>query len=304
MTDGRTAAESPRLILILSSERSGSTLLRFLLGAHSQITAPSELFLMRYPDYRTWRVEKPVAIESLVEYFDLLGTRKTATEIDAHCARMTTVDVYRWMLSALQPNHFVVDKTPAYANSPESLNRSRVLRPFYVWLIRHPLGVIDSHMQIKRRVHRGQGIAGWYRRFGHFLASHSASRGATSALARFREFKWLLQQTNIRTFLSSVADTDQHLIRFEDLVTDPLATLQPLAGALGITIDAGVLSVTARRQKMNPALGDPNFHTHDRVEGMKATAWQARLSERNLSFETLDFLRSLFHSSASTDSAA
>ena len=47
-----------------------------MLGEHQKVVAPSEMFLLRYPDYDTWRAEKPVAMESLFEFFDLIGEPK------------------------------------------------------------------------------------------------------------------------------------------------------------------------------------------------------------------------------------
>src|SRR5207249_11768733 len=86
-----------RLILILSSERSGSTLTRVILGENSRIVAPQEMFLMRYPDYRTFRERHAVAIESLVEFFALVGQPRDAAAIDAACAGRSTPDVYQWL---------------------------------------------------------------------------------------------------------------------------------------------------------------------------------------------------------------
>src|SRR5262245_41276174 len=105
-TQSTNAQNSARLILVLSSERSGSTLLRVILGEHSRIVAPSECFLMRYPDYRTWRALKPVAIESLVEYFRLIGSPRTVADIDAECRDWSTPEVYRWLLRALPEGGF------------------------------------------------------------------------------------------------------------------------------------------------------------------------------------------------------
>jgi hypothetical protein len=45
-----TGSDQGRLILILSSERSGSTLSRVVLGANDRIVSPHEKFLRRNPD--------------------------------------------------------------------------------------------------------------------------------------------------------------------------------------------------------------------------------------------------------------
>jgi len=114
-----------RLILILSSERSGSTLTRVLLGQHSRVFAPQEMFLLRYPDYDTWRREKSVAAESMVELFDLLGTPRTIESLDRELAGMSSAAVYQWLLDQIPAAGLLLDKTPAYANNGDSLRRSR-----------------------------------------------------------------------------------------------------------------------------------------------------------------------------------
>jgi hypothetical protein len=283
-----------RLVLILSSERSGSTLLRVMLGEHSRIVAPSEFFLMRYPDYQTWRSQKPEAIESLVEYFRLLGSVRTAAEIDARCLGLSTVEVYRWLLSALPPGMFLVDKTPAYANSVDTLRRSLALDPYYIWLIRHPLAIIESHVRIKTKksgAHRLQVLRERIRQYAEALIGSRSTE--TNLLARLREMKWLLQQTNINAFLSSVPHTRKTVVHFEDLVRAPEATLQVLCSGLGIAIEPSMLQVRLKDRKMNPNLGDPNFHTHTRVDQRKAFAWRERFSESQLGIETVNLMRAI-----------
>lgn len=76
--------DDARLMFILSSERSGSTLLRFLLGEHSRLVSPQELFILRYPDFATWRARKPVAMESLLEFFRLV--REPERQVGRFCA--------------------------------------------------------------------------------------------------------------------------------------------------------------------------------------------------------------------------
>jgi hypothetical protein len=277
-----------RLMLILSSERSGSTLTRVILGAHSRIVAPAELFLLRYPDYRAWRAEKPMAFESLEEFFRLIGRPMSAADIEAHCAALSTVEVCEWMLGFLPRGSFLLDKTPAYANEGSSLRRSLALDPFYVWLVRHPLGVIESHVRIKREARRSDG--GWKGlrgrlRDGYHAYGSLAHRGMTP-IARQREIKWVVQQTIIREFLSMVPAERQCRIRFEELVTDPDAVVRKLCAALGIEIEDRMLEVCGERRVMNVHLGDPNFHKHDRIDPATATAWQQHFSEAALTLET------------------
>lgn len=281
-------AGSARLMLILSSERSGSTLTRVILGEHSRIVAPAEMFLLRYPDYRTWRAEKPMAIESLEELFQLIGKPASAAEIDAHCGGLSTHEVYRWLLGMLSPGSFLLDKTPAYSNEGISLRRSLPLDPFYIWLVRHPLGVIESHVRIKREARRR--AAGWKGLRGRLREQYdtygSLAHGGMTPLARQREIKWVVQQTIIREFLSTVSAERQCRIRFEELVTAPDPVVRRLCAALGLEAEERMLEVCAERRVMNVHLGDPNFHKHDRIDPATATAWQQHFSEEALTLET------------------
>jgi hypothetical protein len=283
------ADETSRLILVLSSERSGSTLTRVMLGEHSRIVAPAELFFMRYPDYDTWRRLKPEATASVTEYFDLIGKPRSITEIDAACRGADTARVYEWLYGFLPPRSFLLDKTPAYANTMEPLERSVPFAPFYIWLIRHPLGVIDSHVRLKekeaagaRRLKREIN-----RRFEGWLD------GGMSKLARRREQKWVTQNSNIHRFLATIPDRQKHVVRFEQLVLDPTATLQQLCTAIGIEFEEKLARPHTKRRSMKPGIGDPNFDTHSRVDSEPATGWQQRFSERSLAPATLELIRTI-----------
>ena len=292
-SNGRGAG--PRLLLILSSERSGSTLTRVVLGEHSLIVAPAEMFLLRYPDFRTWREQKPVAIESLVELFGLAGQPKSAAEIDTHCRSFSTLQVYEWLATFLRPGTFLLDKTPAYSNDGTALRRSVPLSPFYIWLVRHPLGVIESHVRIKREARRKTGgWKGFRRRVRDTLEGYGslAHRGMTP-LARQREIKWVVQQTIIREFLSTVPDDRQCRIRFEELVSDPASVVRRLCGALGLEVEPRMLEVCSERRVMNVHLGDPNFHKHDRIDPATAYAWKEHFSEDALTLETRRLMAAL-----------
>ncbi len=296
-------ARQGRLILILSSERSGSTLTRVTLGEHSRIVAPSELFLMRYPTYEAWRRLKSVAMESLVEFFELIGSPKSAAEIDAVCRDFSMLQVYQWMLGAIGPDTFLLDKTPAYANDGETLRRSLPLSPFYIWLIRHPLGVIESHVRIKREARRKPGIKGLQRtiRDGLLNLASIPHKGMTP-LARQRETKWVVQQTIIREFLATVPKAQQHTMRFEQLVSNPEATVRELCAAIGVEVEPAMLEACGARRVMNVHLGDPNFHKHDRIESNTAEAWRAHFSEDGLTLETRRLMAALGVGGASTSS--
>ncbi|MDX2165649.1 MAG: sulfotransferase [Deltaproteobacteria bacterium] len=277
-----------RLLLLLSSERSGSTLLRYLLGEHSRLVSPQELFVLRYPDYDTWRAKKAVAIESLLEYFRLIGQPKSEAEIDAACRGRSAVELCDWMLGFLPPRAILIDKTPAYANERTTLERTRPLGPFYVWLIRHPLAVIDSQVRLKEKLRSRKAASGGAAtrlraeigKLKRQLTRHDET------VARRREAKWVAQNRNIHRFLAAVPKDQQCTVYFEDLVRQPEAELTRFCDSIGLEREAAVGKLGAAPE-MNPHLGDPNFHQHRQVDAEMADDWMARYSEAWLAPETL-----------------
>jgi hypothetical protein len=235
-----------------------------------------------------------VATESLVEYFNLVGQPKSLEEIDAACAGMSMIDVYRWIMGFLPPLAFLLDKTPAYANDGETLRRSLELSPFYIWLIRHPLGVIESHVRIKREARQAPGWRGLRGRLRNAAIHYGsfAHRGMTP-LARQREVKWVVQQTIIREFLAGIPAARQCTIRFENLVRNPTETVERLCSFLGIDVEPKMLEVCGERRTMNVNLGDPNFHKHDRIDPATADGWRSVFDEDALTLETRRLMASL-----------
>jgi len=273
--------------MLLSSERSGSTLLRVMLGEHSRIAAPQELFLMRYPTFDAWRAEKAEAFESLVELFFLLGQPRTEAAIDAACRGRSSAEVYDWICAQLPSGGLLLDKTPAYANDMATLLRSAALEPFYIWLIRHPLGVVDSHVRLKRAEQRRQ--ARPLRALRPVRDALARLTNGMTAVARERETKWVRQNTNLRTFLRRVPETQHAIVHFEDLVRTPRRALGELCAHIGLRFEPAVLQPQTR-QLMNPHLGDPNFHLHAGIDATPAERWRAAYDESVLRDETLQLM--------------
>ena len=284
-----------RLLLVLSSERSGSTLMRFTLGRHSRLVSPSEMFLMRYVEYDDWRSRKSVAMHSLLEYFELVGHPKSPEELDSMLATLSTADVYRKLFEYLPAGGILVDKTPAYGNEMATLERSRELEPYYLRIVRHPLGVIDSHLRIKDREKRERAEQGPLHRrlLAPFTGVLRRINGAREALARKREAKWVQQNRNFRQFLATVPGDQQTTIYFEDLVREPEATILQVCRAMGLSEEPNVLEFGGDRPEMNPHLGDPNFHTHQTIDTKPAYDWAERMSESWLMPQTPQLMKAL-----------
>ncbi|MGE0354535.1 MAG: sulfotransferase [Gemmatimonadales bacterium] len=281
-----------RLILLLSSPRSGSTLLRVVLGGHSRVVAPAELFLLLFPDFDTWRRERPLAIRSLVEIFELIGIPRPRADIEAACRGKPIEEVYHWLLASLPADTALLDKTPAYATDPAVLERSRAWDPFYIWLVRHPLGSIDSFIRLKQQeLFWPFGLA---RRLKDGLQARLF--GGMSRRARRREDLWVRQNRTIRDFLATVPPERKHALRFEDLLYNPAETLGMLCGQMGLVPEEGMLE-RAGRQIVRGGLGDPNFHRHDGISTAPALNWRTRYDESILSARARDLVREIWRRS-------
>jgi Sulfotransferase family len=276
-----------RLILILSSERSGSTLTRVILGEHSRIVAPQELFLMRYPTFREWREQKSVAVESLVEFFQLIGQPHDVEWIDRQARDMSIHEAYAWMMSFIRPEQYLLDKTPAYANDGDILRRSVPLEPYFIWLIRHPLAVIESHLRLKFKEQHTRDVIGLGRKLRDQVVDQVArfSHGLLP-MSRGREVKWVVQNLTIREFLSTVPTDRQCVIKFEELVRNPGATVEQLCQFLQLPVEDAMLDACGARKVMNVNLGDPNFHKHDKIDPATADIWKEFFTEDRLTMET------------------
>jgi len=280
-----------RMLFVLCSERSGSTLLTRMLGRHPAIIAPSELWLLRYPDFHTWRGEKPQAIHSLCELAPRLHLPEDPAGLAARFEDSDTLSIYRSLLAAAPAGSVIVDKTPAYANETAILERSRVLDAHYIWLLRHPLGVIDSESRLadKRAIEAGRG--GWCRRFKQII--QRKLNGGLTRHERRREGKWLLQNRNIEAFLRTIPPSRQSTIFFENMLIDPQAHLAGACGILDLPFDEAMLDPFADAADIKPGLGNPNFHTRARIETAPIDSWRECYSTRQLHAATLDFMHGI-----------
>lgn len=198
--------------------------------------------------------------------------------------------MYRWLFDFLSPGTFLVDKTPAYANDPTALARSAALAPFYVWLIRHPLGVIDSHVRLKQRERSRRPVPRRMLRPLRDVVERLVT--GMTGVARERETKWVLQNLNLRTFMQRVPSGQRATVHFEDLVRAPERVMRELCTAIGIDPEPR-MSQPDTVQRMNPQLGDPNFHLHPGIEADPADGWRSRYDETPLRAETVRLMQQI-----------
>ena len=298
----RTATrKNRRAIFVLSPPRSGSTLLRAMLAGHPRLFAPPELYLLSYDnlaDRKRWfsgshRSQLEGNIRALMQ-----ARNQSAEEAQALVNRLEEracpTQEYYAMLQEWLGDRILVDKTPAYAVDPETLQRAEDYfeDAFYIHLLRHPYAMIRSFEEAKLDQL-------WYPRL---VGTDSGSLDAFPfARRQLAEMIWLILNQNIVAFLKGVAAKRQFQLRFEDVVSDPQPAMEALCVALGLEFAPAMLNPQDdKKQRMTDGLhdvsrmiGDPKFHQFKRIEASVADQWKQAYETDFLSDAALQLAQTL-----------
>jgi hypothetical protein len=289
------AHDRGRFMVVLSTERSGSTLLTAMLNGNQRVLAPPEMHLVRYPDFDTWRLGKPDAVASLSWLMQALGQPADDGSLTSRFSGKNPVAVYQDLLSICGPSRILVDKTPAYARQMQVLQTIETLNPFYVWLVRHPLGVVASYLDRgeQRYIERRRKVRSRMKKIKLWLGS--AYDRCFYLRGRYLQEKiayWLDINTRIEAFLSGVP-ADRYLrIRFEELVRDPVAELERLCVRLGLELEPAMLHPDRNvPNALAWGIGNSKVLLHSTIDASVADRWRGRLDERILTRTTREIMK-------------
>jgi len=271
-----------QFLFILSTERSGSTLLSLMLGGHSSVISPPELHLMAYPTVDEWLQKYPTAMKSLSFLFASLGLTMDRKQIEEKFSGWPPESLYGWI--AAQPSaraQIIVDKTPKYARYPAVLHRTAKLEPLYIWLIRHPLGVAASQIALRQDQRKKRSV--------HFLAGLNQTLLRLRDALRKREHVekevayWTWVNTQIEQFLAMIAAERWRQVHFEELVKEPHVVMDRLCRWLGVPFEAPMLDPQAHiPAALDPTLGDPKVRHHANIDTEVAESWRKHYPEQLL----------------------
>ena len=274
---------NPRIVFVLSSPRSGSTLLRAILAGHPQLFAPPELHLLYYATMD----QRYRALANKQNQHLLTGTVRAVMQLRGCSAeeaaallrsceerQMPTYQFYRLLQNQLG-GRLLVDKTPTYAMSPEILQRAEqnFAEPLFIHLVRHPCGMIRSFEDGKLEQLTP------FMRESHFTRRQLA------------ELTWLVTNENIANFLGALPEERYLRVRYENLVREPEALLRRICDFLGIPFASDMLDpykdvnshMTTGVRSVSEFSGDLKFHLHARIEPEAADRWRKFDSEDSLS---------------------
>ncbi len=272
--------KNPRALFVLAPPRSGTTLLRVMLGGHPRLFAPPELELLSFATLAERRAAfgggdgrdsfwLEGAIRAVMEAKGLSVEAARELVEAGERAGWSTGRLYAEIQSSLG-GRMLVDKTPSYAIDPAILARAEegFEAPLYVHLVRHPYGMIHSFEEAK--------LDQLFFRHPHRFARRELA-----------ELIWLVSQENILAFLAGVPAARRHRVVFEELVARPEAVLRELSAFLGLDYRpemadpylAGSARMTDGLHAASRMLGDVKFHQHRGVDAAAAGRWREAYRE-------------------------
>ena len=274
---------NPCMAFLLSSPRSGSTLLRVILAGNQRLFAPPELHLLYYG---TMEQRRQALANEWNEHL-LAGTVhaimhlrswsvEEATAFLRSCENreMPTHEFYG-ILQSLLGDRLMVDKTPTYAMNVETLRRAEehFEAPLFVHLVRHPCAVIRSFEDCK---------------LDQLTPFMRESRFTRRQLA---ELTWIITNENIVNFLDTVPRGRWLRIRYEDFLREPQVLLPRICDFLEVPFVSTMLDpyndpdlrMTGGLRSVSEFSGDLKFHLHSRIDPEVANRWRKYDSESSLS---------------------
>jgi amino acid adenylation domain-containing protein/thioester reductase-like protein len=269
-----------RVVFVLAPPRSGTTLLRVMLGGHPALFSPPELELLSFNTLAERRAAFPGRDDYRLE--GLVRAVREVKGCDAEEAR-DFVEGWEWegwsskrcyrLLQRWLGKRLLVDKTPSHALDPVVLRRAEedFDAPLYIHLLRHPCGMINSFEEA---------------RFDQDFIRRPHSFGCR----QLAELVWTVSQQNIVQFLTGIPASRQFRVKYEDLVARPEEEIRRLCDFLGLDFEPDMADPyrdTARRMTAGlwaepRLLGDVTFLRHGGIVSARADRWRGQVHEDSL----------------------
>ncbi len=275
------SGKNPPAVFILAPPRSGTTLLRVVLGGHPRLFAPPEMELLgfntlkeryeRCMDYNPTWLQGTIRALMEIENCEVKEAKQIMARYES--SNLDIKQFYKVLQTALE-SRILVDKTPSYAAYVNIMNRAEEYfdNAKYIHLLRHPFGMIHSFE--KARIDQ---IISSHPYIYHFNAFARNSTGVEMG-----ELLWVLYHQNILDFFKTVPESRQYALKFEDLVKHPHSTIENLCRFLGIDFHPDMaLPYEDKKRSMTDGLyaeggmlGDVKFHKHSRIDPSVAEGWR------------------------------
>jgi hypothetical protein len=283
-----------RLIAILSTESAGSTLLSMMLAGSPSLLSPPELHILRWEKVRDWQINYPVARCSVEEIARQLGDERSGVlEPDP---QQTTSEYYASIIDLCShAGATLVDKTPAYALDRRVLERLEAFNPFYIWLIRHPLGVAASAIaRSAKRPQMGPGLLLRPKKLWRWLFFDRYERSLyRDRLARWLDH-WRTANSNILELMQAIDSRRYAVVHFEELLADPGWRMRELSAQMGVRYSNAMLDPWSNApESVQWGVGSSKVHQFEHFDRARVKSWQRVYSEADLPGDVAALYRQL-----------
>ncbi|VEP13142.1 Polyketide synthase family protein [Hyella patelloides LEGE 07179] len=265
-TDHNQSQIDNPIAFILSSPRSGSTLLRVMLAGHPDLVSPPELHLLPFATMQDRQQELDTSYlgeglqRALMELKGIDAAEAQKLIADLVASNASTTEVYQ-MLQQLAGDRLLIDKSPTYASDLDNLYavEATFSNAKYIHLVRHPYAVIESFARMRMDKLLG------------------ASNSNPYQLA---ESIWTESNQNVLDFAQTIHTNRVLLIHYEELVAQPETVMQRVCEFLEIPFRAEVLNpyqgnrMTDGVSSTSMSIGDPNFLNRKQIDPQLANAWR------------------------------
>ncbi|NEP08925.1 MAG: alpha/beta fold hydrolase [Symploca sp. SIO2C1] len=256
----------PSIIFILSGPRSGSTLLRVMLAGHPDLFSPPELHLLPFTTMKERHQELTLSFlgeglqRAFMEIMGIDGAASQALVEDLESQNLSIQQVYA-KLQKLAGKRLLVDKSPTYAMSQETLARAEQLfaGAKYIHLVRHPYAMIESFVRLRMDKLVGKGDANPY---------------------QLAEQVWTNSNQNILNLFQQLEPERHYQVHYEELVKNPAQVMGGLCQFLGIPFEQELLKpyegdrMTDGVHPKSSPINDPNFLKHNKIDPSLGETWK------------------------------
>ena len=292
-----------KIVFVLASPRSGSTLLQMMLNTNAAIFAPQELYLLNFETM----AQRQKAL-SRGHSWALEGLRKAimelrgcfADEADKILEEMQSLSTHK-VYTILQEwcgERILVDKTPPYAWSLDNLMRAEMMfkNAHYIFIHRHPYASINS--MVKETLMTGTDRLKESMRCLEIPTCDQRARSRDAACTQvwnFMDNLWSQGNSNIVDFLKGVDKFKCVDVYYEDLVSNPMQTMRNICSILNMAYNDCMVHPysgdgTRTFEPVEPGgsgAADPNILNHREIEPRLANAWNSvnligKLSEKSM----------------------
>ena len=241
-----------KLIFLIGSPRSGTTMLQRVLGSHSQIHTHPEPHLMTplahmgyYQNVDAAPYDHINAAKAMREFVEELPGK----EEDYLRALRGFCDVLYGQMLETTPKTRFLDKTPAYALVADFVARVYP-KAHFITLTRHPLAILSSYAN------------------SFFDGDYRAAYGFNPILDRY--------VPAIAEFIRTTPAPNRH-VRYEDVVADPEAAMRGLCDHMGLEFEADAVDY-GQHKHIKKSFGDPNVDAQSRPVTASVAKWAAELA--------------------------